>query len=73
MNVCLRGIVVECQTGDREVPSSNPTHDKFLKYVNHPLKMSGGVKPHRNRFNNNNNSNNNNGNKNKKNKKNKLK
>ena len=61
MNVCLSGIMVVCQTGDREVPSSNPTHDKFLKNADTPLKMSWGVKPHQNRFNNDNN----NGNKNK--------
>ena len=55
--------LIESQTGDRKVPDSNPTQDKFLKNFNQPLKMSGGVEPHGDRINNNNNNNNNNWNK----------
>ena len=47
--------MVEHMARDREVTSSNPTHDKFFKYVNPLLKTNGGVKPQQNRSNNNNN------------------
>ena len=56
----LGGIMVALQNGDREVPSSNPTQDKFLTNVNPALKISGGTEPHRDRINNHNNKNNNN-------------
>ena len=57
MNVSLCGSVVASRTGDPEVPGSNPTHDKFLRNVNPPLKMNGRVEPHQDRNNNNNNNN----------------
>ena len=53
----LRSSMVESLTGDPEVPGSNPNNDKFLKNVNPPLNMNGGVEPHRDRINNNNNNN----------------
>ena len=52
--------LMESKTGDREVPSSNPNYDKFLKNINPPLKIGGGEEPHRHPINNNNNNNKNN-------------
>ena len=36
LNICLRGSMVASETGDPEVPGSNPNHDKFLKNIKPP-------------------------------------